>query len=266
MEEWGVLFEKKWRKPPVGGFRSLPSGTCSGFGRGRGDTGAYNKMRLETDGKGCQRNFGYTSAELDALQKTLSAERLSTYVRRANGNRAKAIALYEHNTKVSESLFGVIRGLEVALRNSIHDVLRTNLGADDWYDKLPVPLLKEEKRCIRMAKTKITQRQKPVLPGRVVAELTFGFWTGLISKPYTAALWVPYLHKSFPNKRLGRKEAYGRLNEHRLLRNRIAHHECILHMDLREQHESLLQTVAWICPITADWVRRYSSFEHRSLD
>lgn len=209
---------------------------------------------------GCQHNFGYLDIELDALEQALSIERLATYVRRVGGDRRDAIRLYEHNTKISEALFGVIRGFEVALRNSIHDTLRNGFGADNWYDHLPFQLLKEEKRSIRIAKLNIHRRHKPLTSGRVVAELTFGFWCGLTSKVYSAHLWVPHLHKAFPHKRLGRKEACERLNELRLLRNRIAHHECILEANLPKQHADLIETLGWICPISAAWVSQYSSF------
>lgn len=226
----------------------------------RGDTGAYRMMRVGPDSKGCQGYFGYTKEELDAIEKALSSERLSTYLRRSNGDRLAALRLYEHNTRVSEAIFGVVRGLEVALRNSIHDVLRLGLAADDWYDKLPFPLLKDEKRSIRVAKLNIRRRQKQVIPGRVVAELTFGFWCGLTTKVYSAGLWVPHLHKAFPYRRLGRREANERLNSLRILRNRIAHHECIVHMDLQAEHDKIIETVGWICPVSAAWVAQYSSF------
>lgn len=208
---------------------------------------------------GCQRHFGYTNSELDALEKALSIERFSTYLRRAGGDRLAAIRLYEHNTKVSEALFGVVRGLEIALRNSMHDTLRAGIRADDWYDRLPF-LLTEETRSIAIAKANLSRRNKPRTPGRVVAELTFGFWCGLTSKVYAAKLWVPHLHKAFPYKRLGRREASTRLNELRILRNRIAHHECILQPNLQQLHDDLIETVGWICPVSSAWVSQYSSF------
>lgn len=231
------------------------------FSEHRGDTGAYGMMRLWLGQKGCQGNFGYTKEEIDAIERSLSSERLSTYLRRTNGDRLAALRLYEHNTRVSEALFGVIRGLEVALRNSMHDVLRTAFNADDWYDKLPFALLKEEKRSIRMAKLNIRKRRKPIIPGRVVAELTFGFWCGLTTKVYDAKLWVPHLHKAFPHRRLGRREANARLNDLRVLRNRIAHHECVVHTDIHGEHSRIIETLGWICPISAAWVQQYSSME-----
>lgn len=230
------------------------------FGVRRGDTGAYRGMRLGVMANGCQSHFGYQHGELDALERSLSAERLSTYLRRTSGDRLAAIRLYEENTRVSEALFGVIRGLEIALRNSMHDTLKAGFGTDAWFDNLPFALLREEERSICFAKLNLSRRGKPTTPGRVVAELTFGFWCGLTTKVYAAGLWVPHLHKAFPHKRLGRREASERLNEMRRLRNRIAHHECIIHIDLQKQHDSLIETIGWICPTSAAWVSHYSSF------
>lgn len=155
--------------------------------------------------------FLYSDVHMDAIEKTLSADRLSTYLSRTSGNRLAAIRLYEYNTRASEALFGVIRGLEVALRNSMHDVLRTAYSASDWYDR--IPLHHAEKHSLETAKSNIRSRNKELLPGRVVAELTFGFWCGLTSKAYAAQLWVPHLHKAFPGRRLGRREANRRCNE-----------------------------------------------------
>ena len=38
----------------------------------------------------------------------------------------------------------------------------------------------------------------PPLPGKVVAELMFGFWTYLFVDAHEKAIWVPHLHKAFP--------------------------------------------------------------------
>ena len=74
--------------------------------------------------------------------------------------------------------------------------------------------------------------QHPVVPGKVVAELHFGFWRYLLASKYYTALWVPALSAAFPHLPVrDRKsasanrmvfDALGNLNK---ARNRVAHHE-----------------------------------------
>jgi hypothetical protein len=179
----------------------------------------------------------------------------------ASGNRAKAHSRYIHNVKVSASLFQVIGGFEVALRNSIHLVLSQAFGSDAWYTALAWK--KYEFEALSTAKNQIRSRKKQIVPGRIVAELTFGFWCGLASRPYESLLWIPHLHKAFPHKRLGRKDAFDRLDKIRRLRNRIAHHECIVHLDLQAEYTNVIEAVGWICPTTRKWIEDFASFnEH----
>jgi hypothetical protein len=100
------------------------------------------------------------------------------------------------------------------------------------------------------------------LLGRVVAELTFGFWTRLISRDYEKTLWVPYLHKALPHlpSRRDRIAVFNRLDSIRGLRNRIAHHEKILSRNLGQDYEDIVETIGWICPTTAAWIHSTATF------
>ena len=62
----------------------------------------------------------YSPANLSETERTLSAERLQLDQPSVGGNIALAIQLYEHNTLLAESPCGVLKGLEVWLRNTIH--------------------------------------------------------------------------------------------------------------------------------------------------
>jgi hypothetical protein len=61
-----------------------------------------------------------------------------------------AIRLYERNTKLSEALYGVVQGLEVLLRNSIHRKMTAHIGREDWYEH--VSFLDSEREQIEIAK------------------------------------------------------------------------------------------------------------------
>lgn len=197
---------------------------------------------------------------MNAILRLLSTERLSTYLELSSGDLDRALELYLFNLKVSSSLFETTGGFEIALRNSIHLTLSNAFGTDDWYDNVPFPWMNYEQNALSKAKMQIRTKGKPATSGRVVAELTLGFWCGLTGSPYRDNLWIPHLHKAFPFKRLGRKYVFERLNAIRTLRNRIAHHECILRRDLASEYGMIIETVGWICPETRNWIEGYSSF------
>lgn len=65
------------------------------------------------------------------------------------------------------------------------------------------------------------------VPGKVVAEVMFGFWTYLTSNAHEKTIWVPYLHTAYPIK-TDRRKIHQTLYELRKFRNRVAHHEPLL--------------------------------------
>jgi hypothetical protein len=204
--------------------------------------------------------FRFTDAEFGAVERLLSVERFSTYIRHAGGDRGRAFHLYIHNIRLSSSLFECIGALEIALRNSIHITLTQAFRTDVWYDLVPFQWQPHEMASLQKAKDQIRCRGMYPAPGRVISEMTFGFWCGILKRHYSAALWIPHLHKAFPNKRLAYNDLQRRLNGIRDLRNRIAHHECILHFDLGREYADILATLDWICPITRSWIEAHSSF------
>jgi hypothetical protein len=205
--------------------------------------------------------FVYTSEALDNLDQSISIERLASFLALANADRHKAILLYEHNRLLSEGFYGMLQGLEVALRNSIHRVMSADTLAPDWYDRAN-SLYQPESAAVNEAKANIPAG-KPITPGRVVAQLTFGFWVKLLGRSYEKAFWVPHLYKAFPQLRKpDRKQVFDRMDKIRGFRNSIAHHERILHRDLRNEYRQLVETLAWICPVTASWVNLHNSVHY----
>ncbi|MCF6275839.1 MAG: hypothetical protein L3J05_08760, partial [Robiginitomaculum sp.] len=72
-------------------------------------------------------------ADIDAIEASLSIDRLSTYMAETGGNKPAALRLYAWNTAVSGAFYAALQVLEVAMRNSFHRELATAYGAD-WYD------------------------------------------------------------------------------------------------------------------------------------
>lgn len=203
----------------------------------------------------------YDPRTITALEVSLSTDRLSSYVVMASGNKSNAVLLHEQNTEMAEALFGVIQGLEISFRNTVHRSLAAGIGHVDWYDH--IALKSPEADALRFAKDTISRRQKPLAPPQIIAQLNFGFWVRLTSGDYEKPLWVPHLYKLFPAK-TRRSKLNQRLNKIKDLRNKIAHHERILSRDLNRDYSQIMEIITWICPVTANWVRTSNRFERRS--
>jgi hypothetical protein len=203
--------------------------------------------------------FGYTDEAFDTLEKYISGERLAAYYRLSRGDQWVAIKLYEKNAELSGALYGVIQGLEVTVRNSVHNLMSERLGCDKWYDRFH--FANSERAEIDLAKDSLLGKGQPTTPGRVVSELTFGFWVKLTSRIYEHTLWLPHLSRIFPI-RVNRAVVHERFVLLKTLRNRIAHHERIIGRTrpLPTEYEQTIEAIRWINPIVADWVEHQNNF------
>lgn len=218
--------------------------------------------------------FQYSEEQISAIEIALSPDRFRTYLQRAGGSRKNAVLVYERNTAISEALYGIMQAVEVCLRNSIHRTISASRG-EFWFDVIAMASPQTEK--LAAAKNQLAKDKRAATAGAIVAELSLGFWTSLVSREYDALLWVPILHKAFPHAKarragadgteavtkLSRAEIHDRLERLRNLRNRIAHHEHILKLDLPRLYVESLEVLGWICPVSADWIRTTNHFSVR---
>lgn len=187
------------------------------------------------------------------LELVMSPERLGSYQRRnVVENEVDVIARYAWNMALSEALYPALQGVEVALRNSIHQAISNKLGNPSWFDSTPPVLRPIEQNAVAEAKRTLTDRGKPIEPGRVIAELNLGFWRALFYPHYDQVFWPDLLQPVFPNmpRRIRtRKFLQERTNQIRNVRNRVFHYEPIWHWrDLRQQHDAIIETTGWISP------------------
>lgn len=172
------------------------------------------------------------------MRQFFSEPRLAPYLQAAKGDAPRAAALYWWNIKVSQAFYLPLGRLEVAVRNALHSELRARYERADWW--FAAPLTENSSRLVEQAWSKCARRgcSKPSADD-VVAQLSFGFWVALISKAYDRGLWVPTLHKAFPNYSGRRDQLHRSLDTMRLLRNRIGHQEPIHHRDLAADHAKI---------------------------
>jgi hypothetical protein len=207
-------------------------------------------------------------------------ERLSRYLSTTGRDVPKALELYEYNVQLSEVLYGILHGLEVSVRNAEHFALTASYGTPNWYDgalmsRPAVPLSPYWSDQLVKAKAKAIAPATPTValrPGKVIAELTFGFWIDLLKNQNHWSLWIgKKLHTAFPNARRHRGLIHDRLKAIQLLRNRISQHEPVLTAanalytgDGVITLPEVLECVEWVCMDTAQWIRavfRYADAE-----
>lgn len=209
---------------------------------------------------------------LAGLEPAISRERLVPY-RNASTTDLDVLVAYLHNLALSEALYAPLCCLEVSLRNSLSEALRVHLGTPTWYNQ-PGLFEPNQTADIRKAKKRATPPQTPVgyqpSPGKVVAELNFGFWTSLLSGDYEASLWRPnkarLLKDTFryiPRPLRQRNTIYGHYNRFRELRNRVFHHESIWNRPtLAQDHHDIVEAIGWVSPPMKEALAVVDRFEN----
>ncbi|MGM0422870.1 MAG: Abi family protein [Pseudomonadota bacterium] len=195
------------------------------------------------------------------LENALSYERFARYTAWADNDKQKALYLYGLNTALSEALYTPLQMLEVTMRNRFHSALKEAIN-EYWFDKPALITNPHQREQLNQARQKLRQMKKETSSGRIIAELTFGFWTAFVGRKYED-LWQRTLHKAAKQengKGLTRKQFSEPLTNIRRLRNRVAHHEPILHWPLQAHYQDIIQLTRWLCPDAADWCEYHSRF------
>jgi len=122
-------------------------------------------------------------SEVEHLEEALSLERFGRYLDWADGDRVRALDLYVLNTRLSEALYTPLQMLEVALRNRIHAVLSASVQPR-WFQAPGVLAVSHQHEQVAEALADLARERKEPTPGRVVAALTFSFWTTMLGTPY----------------------------------------------------------------------------------
>lgn len=201
------------------------------------------------------------------LTSLLSAERLASLTT-LTGSAEAAIELHQETLRLGAALMSVTATIEIALRNSVAENLSHHFGVPNWLQQPPVAFVwkEPERNKITMAVdsakraeySKLSQAQKSdldavayphgrpanishlrrakdrrrhlvVTEGKVIAELTLYFWKRLYGPEYDQSLWRTTLKKTFPDKALSRAVVAIQLENFYQSRNRLAHHEPVLH-------------------------------------
>lgn len=193
------------------------------------------------------------------LEHIVSNARLQRY-RNVATTDLETVVLYCWNIQLAEALVPSIAMLEVTLRNTVHNTLTAHTGTEFWFK--PVLHRPMYDNIIDLIAKLVRRHGHPPTAGKVISEITFGFWPRVFAKNYQSLWWTtpdPLLTRVIPNYRKIGRDSRGKFEE-RLeyfvsLRNRVMHQEAVLEgvgalnrpvLPIDTLHAQLLETIAWL--------------------
>ncbi|HEU4562416.1 MAG TPA: hypothetical protein VFS20_31590 [Longimicrobium sp.] len=202
---------------------------------------------------------------VNAIQRALSATRLSKYYRNEAGDGdVEAVARYLWNLALQAALVPALHAAELTIRNAVFDasVKVANLRGRRfneiacWLDARPTLLYRNEAEAVDEAKDQLRSNPKSMTPGHLVAKLSFGFWVNLLNASYEQgrsngpALWPAGLKEfhGIPGPERNRADMRLRFDTVRRFRNRVAHHEPIWDQAPEADYTYMLQTLRYLNP------------------
>lgn len=205
--------------------------------------------------------------EINAINRIFSEERLAPYMRYHSQDFDMAILHYNANIEISETFYPMLSILEVGLRNNIDLQLKKKFDDENWYKNPEFIKIVSRFQIDRIsdAMNSILKEKKIITSGKIISELSFGFWTSLLDAKFEKTLWKN-LRFSFPNcpkSNRKRKVMSSKFNGIRRLRNRIFHHEAIswkMDVILNYQHQ-LLEAIDWLDKGLLDWSKDICRFD-----
>lgn len=192
------------------------------------------------------------------LEEVLSGERIGRYLRASGHDNNLALRLYLWNTKLGEAFFSPLQAVEVALRNRVSTVFANVYGAEWWRNVLFLEHVGEKGRQnIEEVRRRLRQNRKPIETGRIVADLSFGFWMNALNGRFNPTVWSSHLGEAFPNLPRGmtRDAVQRHVRKVSDLRNRVFHHEPIFDEDVSLHYSRCVELLKWLSPEKTAWVK-----------
>ena len=149
--------------------------------------------------------------------------------------------------------------VEVTLRNAI-DAQLVALHGNDWHSSVHFRSSVLTPESLAALDKAISRAGLNASRGQVIAELTFDFWSNLL-RPAYGSFWRTNLNVVFPNipSRLSRRDVQAMVRDINIFRNRVAHHEPVLDLNITDIHAKIVELVDLRCAQTAGWLRHHST-------
>jgi len=222
----------------------------------------------------------------------MSAARTAPYLAAA-GTAPQALQLYRWDLELSGACHEVLGVVEVIVRNALDDRLRRWNAAQapafgvtytaQWLENPARPLwailnpsragstVRHSTYLTAMARAEADRdarlsthprQNSPITHDDLVAHVTLGTWArllprrqanGQIGPPGQVVLWNNALRAAFPNHP-NPTVVWNWLDRMRWLRNRVAHHECLLGADAVALNRMAIRLVRAIDGVVGDWL------------
>lgn len=200
------------------------------------------------------------------VESWLSPPRFATYLKLAGGDRQRALELHEWSTRTNAALLHDFAHLEVGLRNLYDGGLQQAVvdSEQHWTQaQSSLVLFPNVNGADRRTHKDLDYARKaaggPSAPGgKVLAELTFGFWVFLTSNRLASTVWAPYLEHLYP-RGSDRGSVHKGLDQLRKARNRVAHHEPVRSATANGLVRQMHRYASYVSPELAEYVRETSS-------
>lgn len=196
-----------------------------------------------------------TPVDRKAVIQGLPRPRIQPFLDAADDDPELALSLYSWNAQMAGAAFEQISHLEVLLRHAIDTELsaaahESSVGIP-WF-MLP-PYMSVQAEAVETVRARLRPLRHETRD-QIVAGLSFGYWTGWLGKNYEQ-LWRDCLHRAFPHGSGRRKDAARLAEQVRKFRNRIAHHDSLLRVDVGFEMQSIFALASQINPEAAKWMQ-----------
>jgi len=194
---------------------------------------------------------------MDSFVDQIAPERFARYLTWCQGDQGIAHKLYARNVALAEAFYTPLHTLEIVLRNQVDQAMRQAYG-NTWHDNPAVlgPYLQVK---VNDAHRRLDPLGPSKTRGHVVAEMSFGFWTAMFNR-HQHHLWKHLKPVFKAAKGLQRRDVSGKLDDIRGLRNRVAHYEPIVQLDLMALYKEIDTLTGWLFHDAATWTARHSRF------
>ena len=169
------------------------------------------------------------------IKKYISEARLLRYEVVCHNDTRRALKLYQANLRLSQSFYPLLALLEVVLRNALNEQLTLHFNNPEWLknEALPNGFMSHQSLgnqfFLQKSVQKILRNHTDCSHGKIIADLSFGFWTDFFEKtPYKLLQGRPIQIFNKLPAGTNRHLINQKLNNIRKFRNRISHHEPIV--------------------------------------
>lgn len=186
----------------------------------------------------------------------VSTPRMQPYLDEARGDQKAARALYLWAEELAAAAFELLAHFEVGFRNAIDRELATIFetpGKVPWLLSRSSLLGDEIREVVEDTRDSLPSEHRD-LRGQIIANLHFGFWTRMLGTKHDE-LWREGLSKAFP-RAVSRKDLSATVEGIRNFRNRIAHHDSVLELDVTFEAERIFQAARSIAPLFEEFLRK----------